>query len=144
MWSFEHSVQTPVSRAFAWQFWTNVANWPVVDPSVESVQLNGPFAAGTSGTTKPRGLDLVEWHIREVQDGHRAVIEIPAPGVVFKCVWLFADAPNGGTRITQQASLEGELTADFEQTFGPQLENGMPQAMGRLIEEMARAAGQQA
>src|ERR1051325_8517387 len=72
MWSFEHTVQTPVNREFAWQFWTDVANWAVVDASVESVQLNGPFAAGTSGTTKPRGLDLVEWYIREVQDGHRA------------------------------------------------------------------------
>ena len=142
MWSFECSVDTPVSRAFAWQFWTNVANWAAVDVSVEAVQLNGPFAAGTSGTTKPRGQDLIEWHIREVTDGHRAVIEIPAPGAVLKCVWLFADAPNGGTLITQLASLEGEQAVIYESTVGQQLEMGIPQAMGRLIEEMARAAGQ--
>ena len=142
MWKFEQSVQAPVSREFAWQFWTDLANWPVVDVSVESAHLNGPFAAGTTGTTKPRDQGPIEWHILEVQDGHRAVIEIPAPGAALRCVWLFADAPNGGAQITQQASLEGEQAADYAQTFGPELENGIPQAMRRMVEEMARAAGQ--
>jgi len=144
MWSFEHSVQSSVSREVAWRFWTDLANWPVVDASVESAQLNGAFEAGTTGTTKPRGLDPIEWHILEVQDGHRAVIEIPAPGAALRCVWQFADLPNGGAQITQQASLVGEQAADYAQTFGPELEHGIPQAMRRMVEEMQRAAGEQA
>lgn len=143
MWSFEYSVQSSVSREFAWQFWTNVANWPVVDPSVESVQLNGAFAAGTTGTTKQRGLDPIAWQILEVQDGYRAVIEIPAPGAVCRFVLLFADAANGGAQITQQASLDGEQAADYAQTIGPELANGIPQTMRRLVEEMQRVAGEQ-
>jgi len=144
MWRFEHSEPCSVSREVAWRFWTDVTNWPVVDSSVESVQLNGAFAAGTTGTTKPRGLDPIEWHILEAQEGQRAVIEIPAPGAVLRCVWQFADLPNGGVQITQQASLEGEQAAAYAQTIGPELANGIPQAMRRMVEVILKAAGEQA
>ncbi len=86
MWKFEHSVECKVTRDFAWQIWTNVGNWPAVDPSVEAVKLDGPFAAGTKGTTKSRSLDSVNWQITEVQDRSRACIEIPAPGAILKCL----------------------------------------------------------
>ena len=66
----------PVSRDLAWQFWTNVENWPTVDGSVESVRLNGPFAAGSTGVTRSRDIDPVEWRLVEVNDGSSAVIEI--------------------------------------------------------------------
>lgn len=143
-WSFEHFVECPVSRSFAWQFWTNVANWPVVDSSVEAVELDGPFAEGTKGTTKPRDLPPTEWRIIEVSDTSSARIEIPAPGAVLKCFWRFEDCEGGGTRITQQLSLEGEQAAQYEQSVAPELEKGIPQAMRRLADEMSRIAFEQA
>ena len=100
MWKFEHSVECQVSRDFAWQFWTNVDNW-VLDPSVESVKLNGSFAAGTKGTTKPRDLDPVDWQLTEVQDRSSAVIEIPAPGAIVRF--------SGGSRILP-AGVHGSLS----------------------------------
>ncbi len=80
MWKFEHSVECRVNRDSTWKFWTNVDNWPVVDPSVESVKINGSVVAGTQGTTKPRDHDTVEWRLTEVEPPRRARIEIPAPG----------------------------------------------------------------
>src|SRR5437763_10986220 len=103
-WNFEHTVDCPVSREFAWQFWTHVDNWNF-DPSVESVALDGPFAAGTRGTTKPRGLDPINWQVVDVQDGHSAIIEIDLPGAVVTFRWQFAELPNAATRITQQVTL---------------------------------------
>jgi uncharacterized membrane protein len=143
IWKFEHSVECPVSRDFAWQFWTNLANWPVVDPSVESVKLDGPFAAGARGITKPRDLPPVEWQITEVQDRSIARIEIPAPGAVLKCFWRFEDSTTAGVRITETVSMEGEQAAEYVEKVGPELESGIPQAMRRLAEEMTRAANKQ-
>src|SRR5690348_9716243 len=97
-WTFEHSADCAVSVEFAWQFWTNVQNW-TLDSDVESVELSGPFAEGTSGATISRSSGLIEWRIAEIGDG-RAVIEFPLAGAVGRCVWTFEDLA-GHTRMTQ-------------------------------------------
>ena len=142
-WRFEYSVECLVSRDFAWQFWTDVANWAVVDPAVESVKLDGPFAAGAKGTTKPRGSDSVEWRVTEVEDRSRALIEMPAPGAVLRCLLTFEDSLNGGTRITQRMSLDGERAEDYA-WIGAEMEKGMPEGMQKLAEAIRRVAGEQA
>jgi hypothetical protein len=143
-WSFEHTIECAVGRAFAWRFWTDVANWPVVDSSVEAVRLDGPFVAGAKGITKPRGMPEIEWQVTEVETGSSARIEIPAPGAVLKCFWAFEDAASGGSRITERVYMEGEKAADYVAMLGQELERGIPQAMSRLAEEMTRAAREQA
>jgi hypothetical protein len=45
-YTFTHSVECPVEREFAWGFWAEFENWTAVDPAMESVRLDGPFAAG--------------------------------------------------------------------------------------------------
>ena len=142
MWSFEHSVECAVDRTFAWQFWTNVKNWTVVDPAVEAVTLDGGFVAGTTGTTKPVNMEPVNWQLAEVQDGESALVEIPAPGATAKFQWTFADAGSGGTRITQQASIEGERADDYAE-FGRGLEMGIPPGMQRLADAIEQAAKQE-
>ena len=142
MWSFEHSVECRASREFAWQFWTTFSNWPAVDSSVESVTLDGPFATGTKGTTYPRGMDAVRWELIEVQDYKSATIEIPAPGAVLQCIWTFEDTANGGARLTQRASIEGERADDYA-AMGAMMEQGMPQAMQRMAEAIDQGHNEQ-
>ena len=57
-YEFEHSVVTSANVDFAWKVWTDVSNW-LFDKSIESVRLNGPFATGTTGVTKPAGGEQV-------------------------------------------------------------------------------------
>jgi hypothetical protein len=137
-WEFQHSVECPVSRASAWQFWSHVENW-LIDTSAEAVTLDGPFAAGTTGTTKPRGLDPINWQLVEVQDGHSAVIEMSLPGAVITFRWQFAELPNAATRITQRVSLTGERAVDY-MAGAAELEKGIPVGMGKLAEEIVKAA----
>jgi hypothetical protein len=138
MWSFEHSIDCPVAREFAWEFWTNVANWPVVDPAVEAVTLDGEFVSGTLGTTKPRDMEPVNWRLADVEYGTSTIVEINVPGASAKFSWVFEDAENG-TRITQRASIEGER-ADEYAAFGEELEKQMPPGMQRLADAIAVAA----
>jgi hypothetical protein len=141
MWTFEHSVECAAERKFAWQFWTNVDNWPVVDPSVEGVSLSGEFVAGTIGTTKPRDMESVNWKLVEVQDGEQAVIEVAVPGAGMRFHMTFADTESGGTRITQQVRIEGERADDYI-AFGEELEKGIPLGMQRLREAIEQAANE--
>jgi hypothetical protein len=142
MWTFEHSVACAADRGFAWKFWTNVENWPVVDPAVEAVSLDGAFAAGAIGTTKPLNMEPVNWKLVEVQDGESAVVEIAVPGASAKFHWTFADAEAGSTCITQRATIEGENADDYQE-FGKGLEMGIPPGMQRLADAIAQAAKQE-
>jgi len=139
MMEFEHSIECQIGRDFAWEFWTNVDNWAVIDPAVEWAKLDGPFIAGTKGRTKPRGADPNEWKLAEVEEGKRAVIELAAPGATMKFHWSFADLPGGGVRLTQIITFEGERAAEYEEGM-KMLEKEVPSGMERLVEAMVKAA----
>jgi hypothetical protein len=140
MWTFEHSVECKVHRDFAWQFWTNVSNWAMVDSSVEWASIDGPFRSGATGSTKSRGGKAVHWRVEDAQPGSGATVLIHVSGAAMRSVWRFEDSEHGRTRITQRASIEGERAEDYAPTFGPQLEREMPAGMLKLAEAMERAA----
>jgi uncharacterized protein YndB with AHSA1/START domain len=139
MWQFEYSAECEAPRDFAWRFWTHVDNWKL-DSDVDSVRLDGPFAAGSRGATKVRNGDSVDWYIVEVRAGSHAVIELPVTGAVLRMAWTFEDSAGGGTRITQQMRLAGEQAGAYEETIGRQMEEGMPQGMRKLAAEIVKAS----
>ena len=136
-WAFECSIECGVTVEFAWKFWTNVRNW-ALDPDVESIEIDGPFAAGAHGTTNSRSSGLVNWRIVEAQAG-RAVIEFPLAGAVARFCWIFEPAA-AGARITQWCTLEGDRAGTYVKDFGPSLEAGMPAGMRKLCAAMESAA----
>jgi Polyketide cyclase / dehydrase and lipid transport len=138
-WTFEHSIDCGVSVEFAWNFWTNVSNW-VLDADVESIEIDGPFAAGARGLTNSKSSGRVEWRIIEAQRG-RAVIEFPLSSAMGRFTWTFEDT-GGRTRISQHCTLEGDRSDNYVKAFGPVLEAGIPAGMRKLcetMESMARA-----
>jgi hypothetical protein len=137
-WSFRHSVVARVEPEEAWGFWTTVSNW-TLDVSLEQVQLDGPFAAGSRGVSKPRGSDPLPWLIREV--GVRtAVIQMELPGAEVLFSWSFVAAEGGGTQITQQVTISGERVADYVGVANSQLVPGIPEGMKKLAEAVERQA----
>lgn len=142
-YEFEHSVECPVDKDFAWRFWSNVENWPVVDSSVESVRLDGNFAAGTKGFTTPRGAEETEWELLEVEDGKSAIVGIFLPGTVLKFHWNFADSSLGGTIISQRVTLTGEQTENYAEGM-EFLKKGVPEGMQSLANGMVKAANSMA
>ena len=137
-WSFENSIECPVGRDFAWQFWTDVSNWKL-DSDVESVELNGPFAEGSEGVTVTRSSGRIGWRLTEVRPGELAVVEIPLPGGVGRFHWSFDDL-GAHTRISQRVTLTTEQTSLID-AVAPALQEGIPGGMRRLAESMTKAAG---
>ena len=140
MWNFEHVVECKADRNLAWQFWTNVSNWAVVDSSVESASLDGPFQSGAKGTTKPRGREPIRWQLEEVQEGRSAVVILPVQGAALRFAWRFEDSAARGTRITQRAAIEGEKAQNYIATVAPELETGIPQGMQKLAQTIEQVA----
>jgi hypothetical protein len=136
-WTFEHSADCGATVEFAWRFWTNVSNW-ALDADIESVEIDGPFAAGARGFTSSKSSGRVEWRIVEAQIG-RAVIEFPLHNAVGRFVWIFEDI-DGRTRITQRCTLEGEQADTYAKAIGPSLEEGIPAGMRKLCGSIENAA----
>lgn len=139
-YEFTHSVECRVGRAFAWAFWSDVRNWATVDPAVESVRLDGAFAAGAWGETRARGQGPVGWRLAGVEDGRGATIEMGLPGAVLRFAWAFEESAGGGTRITQHVTLEGARAGDYAEGLKG-LEAGIPEGMRKLAEAIAKAGG---
>jgi hypothetical protein len=139
-YTFTHSVKCAIDRKFAWAFWSEVGNWAAVDPSVESVRLDGPFEAGARGETRTRRGGPVEWRLAEVNEESGAVVEMSMPGAVLRFALTFEESCEGGTRITQRVTLEGERAGEYAEGMKT-LEQNMPAGMSRLAEAIEKSSG---
>jgi Polyketide cyclase / dehydrase and lipid transport len=139
VWICQHSVDVDVSVSFAWQYMTDVANWS--DPPAEFT-LEGPFAAGTRGTTRMPGQPDRHWTIQDVTPGRAYAIHGSLAEDAFVLFhWQFDALSEHRTRLTQRLELCGEHAAayinDIQSAFEPHLEAGMHRIAELMI---ARAA----
>jgi hypothetical protein len=132
----EYSVEADVSPAFAWRFRTDVANWN--DPPAR-FNLDGPFEAGSCGTTLLPGQEPLHWCIRDVLPGKSFVLELQLDRAMLTFEWRFDDLPGHRTKLTQHIVLSGDNAGAYaeqvEVGFGPNL----PDGMRRIAAEMAAA-----
>src|SRR5262245_14056481 len=122
----EHSVEAEVSPEFAWKHRTDITNWN--DPPARFV-LDGPFVAGSRGTTLLPGQEPLHWNIREAQPPRSFVLEMELDRAILTFEWRFDALSEERTRITQKIVLAGENASAYveqiKEGFGPGLEDGM-------------------
>jgi uncharacterized protein YndB with AHSA1/START domain len=135
-----HAVEVDMPPDEAWRYWTRVENW-TVDAAIDHVRLDGSFRAGARGETVLRGSsDVVPWTIVEVDDGRRAVLEVPAGGLTARFTWRFEELPRARTRLTQHITVHGP---DSEAAAAvTELAQTMPTGMARLAAAMERSTQQ--
>jgi hypothetical protein len=132
-----HVVQVDVPPADAWRYWIHVENW-AVDAAIAHVRLDGPFRVGARGETVLRGgSEVVRWSVVEVVDGRRAVVEIPAGGLVARFTWRFDPLPRARTRLTQEITVHGP-DSGADAAAAAALAQTVPAGMARLAAAMER------
>jgi hypothetical protein len=138
-WEIGHSVEADVTAAFAWTYWTNVANW---DDPPASFKLDGSFAAGSRGTTLMPGAEPRYWRVREVHPMESFTLEMPLDGATLSFEWRFEPLPGARTRLTQHIVLEGEKAAAYVDQiragFAPNLAAGMKKIAAVMAQAEAR------
>lgn len=132
----EHSVEAEVSAAFAWSFRIDVANWN--DPHAKFA-LDGPFAAGSRGTTLLPGQPPLEWYIRDVQPGESFIIEMQLDRASLSFEWQFDSLSEHRTRLTQRIVLSGDNAAAYAVQVEAGFGSNLPDGMRRIAAEMAAA-----
>jgi len=132
-WEMTHSVETEASQDFAWTYWTNVTNWD--DPPAR-FELDGPFAAGSRGTTHVPGQAPLRWLIRDVDPLNGATIELQLDGAVLSFEWRLEAISRERTLLRQRVRLQGKNAATLrdqvEATFAITLPDGMKKLAGAI------------
>jgi hypothetical protein len=135
-WEITHSVETDANPAFAWNFWTDVTNWD--DPPAEFA-LDGPFAAGSHGTTRMPGQEPLHWFIREVTPPNAATIEMRLDGAALPFEWRLEGVTGGKTRLTQRIVLRGEKADMYIPQVMAAFTANLADGMNKLAIAMANA-----
>ena len=134
VWQFAHSVECQAPGEFAWEYWTNPANWD--DPPAR-FEFAGPFAVGTTVTTILPGQQLRSV-IREVEQGCGALIEMDFAGAKLTFRWRFLKLATERTEITQRIALSGEGSAGLIKP-AKAMELSVPEGMKRIARRIERA-----
>jgi Polyketide cyclase / dehydrase and lipid transport len=117
-WSFEHAVTTRAPRAAMWAFWSDLRNLMRLEPVVERIELDGPFATGTTGRTVVPSFTQ-EWRLSDVVPELRfAIIGLtPDGGGALSFAWEFEDDGSGGTRMMQRIRATGPEVEHYITVF---------------------------
>jgi hypothetical protein len=135
-WEITHSVETNASPAFAWNFWTDIANWD--DPPAKFA-LDGPFATGSRGTTRLPGQEPLRWFIQVVTPPNAATIEMSLDGASLSFHWRFEGLAEGRTRLTQRIVLHGEKAERYLSQVKAAYSANLPGGMNKMAAAMANA-----
>jgi hypothetical protein len=134
--SNERSVETTASPQAAWKIWSDTNSWPEWNPDVQSMTLNGPFAAGTTGTMKTKqGTRAIQ--LTEVVPGTSFRLEttvIPLTRFAFAC--KVSAGPAGKTTLSQAIRVGGPLGGLVGGMMGKQIADTFP----ALLQGLARKA----
>jgi hypothetical protein len=138
-WVFEHSIYTIARRRDAWAYWSDLRNHASMEPGIERIELDGPFATGTTGRTITTDY-VQEWKLTEVIDGRRFVVTglTPDGTGALSFAWAFEDEGRG-TRMTHRVSATGPQVEEHLEAL-LQMEAGAPVGMARLAAVLDRFA----
>jgi uncharacterized protein YndB with AHSA1/START domain len=134
-WEFEHSIYTQATRMDAWEYWTDMDNHAKMESSVEKIELDGPFEAGTKGRTITKDYTQV-LEIIEVVKGKRFTVMSYTPEETgsLRFTWTFEDE-EGGTRMTNLIKATGPQVEEYPEEFR-QMEKNIPKGMARLADKL--------
>jgi hypothetical protein len=128
--------------ATAWNVSTDVDNWASWDPHEQAARLDGPFVAGATGWSKPRGGPATDWTVTEVTEHRRWASRCALPGGALAGENTFEPIGTSRLRCTRTVRVSGPLVVLFRVFFGPRMRRDMRRSFAALEYEVARRAEQ--
>jgi uncharacterized protein YndB with AHSA1/START domain len=125
MWSVEHTAHARASPETVWEVWADVAGWPRWNPTVKEVSLEGPFSEGSSGRLTPAKGPSAKVVLEDVRPAAGFVAVSGLPGARMRVEHEVAEAPEGGSLVTERAVVSGPLARLWSLLLGRQLTDDM-------------------
>lgn len=132
-WDYAPTIDTTAQPEAVWRLYTDVTSWPSWKTGIRQVVLNGPFAAGTTGTLTPVDRPGMPFRLTDVRPNEGYVSETElVPGCLLRMEHALDRLDDGGTRITHRAIVPRAALDAFGLEFGPALYDGMRESLTAL------------
>lgn len=131
-WRFEHTAESAAGPHAVWRRYIDVERWcEWSEHGVEWSRVDGPFAVGTKGESKPPGSRPLAFELVAVEPDAFFATEVKLPGgrLRFEHV-IEPSAP--GSRITHRVALDGPMAFLYTRTVRKSVERGLPDGVERL------------
>jgi hypothetical protein len=121
------SLETQASPQTIWQLWSDPTTWAEWNPDVESAALNGPMAAGATGTMRTKSGGAHDIEITAVDPARSFVLETsPIPLTRFRFGCEVVPRAAGGSTISQSLTLAGPLAPLFSLLMAKRIADTFP------------------
>lgn len=139
MWTTEHAIETTASPEAIWRVWTDVPRWGEWNPDIESIELDGPFAAGSTITMTPRGQEPIELRIAEAVEPERFVDEADLGDVVVRTLHRAQRLEGDRVRVIYRMEISGPAADTMGPELGPAISADFPDVLAALVDRAQRA-----
>jgi len=134
MWTTEHTHDSTAAPQAVFALWADVQGWPAWDASLVAATLDGPFAAGTTGTLHPQGMpEPIAFDITAVEPGAGFADETRLGPLVLRFTHR-VEPREGGSRIVVSIEADGP-DAD---RIGPAVAGDLPESVAALADAAIR------
>lgn len=127
-WQTQFSIETAASPEAVWALFRDVQGWPRWNAGIETIALEGPFAAGTGFVMKPPGQDAFRSVLTEVRENECFVDETRIGDLVIAVAHRIEPLSGSRTRITYSVDARGSEAAEI----GPMISADFPDVLAAL------------
>jgi len=113
MWTRADTIETHATPARVFALFADVARWKDWNAGIESIELHGPFAAGTQFTMQPPGQDAITNTLIAVAPDEGFTDETVVDDTRVLVHHRLTALPNGGTRIEYATEITGPQSAEI-------------------------------
>ena len=132
MWECEHIAETSASPDEVWRHWSDLAKWPQWNAGIEKMQIDGPFAAGTTFTMTPPGDEPIRMRLTEITHGELFTDEMDGGDFTVRTVHRLEKAADGRTRIIYRTEITGPAADQVGPQLGPAITADFPDVLAAL------------
>ncbi|MFB9263457.1 SRPBCC family protein [Bradyrhizobium erythrophlei] len=128
-WQTQFSIETSASPEAIWALFRDVPGWTLWNAGIETIALEGPFAAGTGFVMKPPGEEPLRAVLTEVRENESFVDETRIDDLVIAVTHRIEPLAPSRTRITYAVDARGEGAAEI----GPMISADFPDVLAALV-----------
>jgi hypothetical protein len=129
----KHTIETKATPTQIWKIWQDVETWSNWDQALEFSKIDGPFQAGTTGSTKFANTPPFKTLLTQVKPLKLVVQETYLTFAKVVSCQSMKQLP-GKTQVTFQIEIRGPLSLFFACMIGQSIKKKIPPEMEKMIE----------
>lgn len=133
MWSRDYSVTTDIGPQALWDLIGDVEGWVQWNDGIQSIELDGPLAVGTTFRMTPPGEETITSTVVDLQPGRLLTDLTEMHGLAIKVEHRLDPRPGGGTTVTYRVEVTGAVPDDVAEEVGIGVSADFPDVLASLV-----------